>query len=453
MSGPVGRSRPASPAVESTPAQQLHGAQGAPLADQIDAPPSWASRRGLRANPERLAWTVLITAFLLFCVLVTSVPLGIRWFVLYSTEPEPARVDVLADSGTVLVVAPGAREPTAVESSREIREGDTIRTGDARAILTIEEPDEPEGALSTVQLYSQTELTVHRARQPRFRRSREPYQVELELHRGQVRILNLQPLSRALIVRVYTPHGSVDLTRGSFSIEVDQDESQVTARTGKATVRSGGATMVVQTGERTVFRSGAPPSEPLPAARNLVRNGNFEEPLETTWQVGTYQHTPNVAPATVEVVDVGGRRAVYFSRQAEEGVHTEAWIEQTLDKDVLDYDYLSVRLDVRLIHQSLPGGGYLSSEFPVMVRLSYTDIYGKQLEWVHGFYYRDPDPDSNWPIINGEKIPAYVWYPYESPNLIDLLQETRPARLNSIRIYASGWNYQSMVSEVGVIAR
>ncbi len=58
-----------------------------------------------------------------------------------------------------------------------------------------------------------------------------------------------------------------------------------------------------------------------------------------------------------------------------------------------------------------------------------------------------------WPIINGEKIPPHIWYPYESPNLIELLRDTRPARLNSIRIYASGWNYQSMVSEIGIIAR
>ena len=413
--------------------------------------PSWTARRGLRANPERLAWTVLIISFLIFCSLSISIPLGVRWLILYSTEREAARIDVL--SGTVLVMAPGAREPAGVETSREVREGETIRSLDARAILTIEEPEEPEGILSTVQLYNQTELTVRRARRPRFRRSREPYRVEYGLHKGRIRVLNLQPLHRAMAVLVTTPHGEIELSAGSFSIEVGEDASQVTVRAGKADARSGGQVVTVYPGQRTILREAMPPSEPLPAARNLVVNGNFEEGLEPTWQVGTYQQMPNVAPATVEVVEVGGRRAVYFSRQAEEGVHTEAWIEQTLDQDVLDYEYLSVRLDVRLIHQSLPGGGYLSSEFPLMVRLTYIDVYGKQLEWVHGFYYRDPDPSSNWPIINGEKIPAFVWYPYESPNLIELLKDTRPARLNSIRIYASGWNYQSMVSEVGVIAR
>jgi hypothetical protein len=31
---------------------------------------------------------------------------------------------------------------------------------------------------------------------------------------------------------------------------------------------------------------------------------------------------------------------------------------------------------------------------------------------------------------------------------MELLQETRPARIDRVRVYASGWNYQSMVSEV-----
>jgi len=110
-----------------------------------------------------------------------------------------------------------------------------------------------------------------------------------------------------------------------------------------------------------------------------------------------------------------------------------------------------VRLDVKLIRQSLPGAGYLSSEYPLRVEISYTDIYGKDLTWGHGFYYREPEP--GWPIIGGERIPPFVWYSYESPNLMAELAETRPARINSIRIYASGWNYESMASEISLVAR
>ncbi len=441
MNGPLGPSSSASPPVVAPAVEDM---------SSLSAASSWTGARGWHAAPERVAWTVLTISFITFCILAITIPLSIRWFLLYSVAAEPARVDVL--SGTVLVISPGAREPAGVQSMRKVAEGDTIRSMDARAILTIEEANEPEGVLTTVQLYNDTELTVERANRPRFARSSEPYKVELTLHRGRVRVLNLQPLHRALSVHVHTPQGQIDLSAGSFSIEVNGEEGQVTARAGQARVIAGGAEVALQAGERTILRKATPPSPPLPAAQNLLANGNFERDLDS-WQVGTYQQSANVAPAAVQVVEVGGRKAVYFARNAEEGVHTEAWIEQTLDKDVLDFEHLTVRLDVRLMQQSLPGGGYLSSEFPVMVRLTYTDVYGKQLEWVQGFYFREPDPNSNWPIINGERIPQFVWYPYESPDLIQTLQATRPARLNAIRIYASGWNYQSMVSELGIIAR
>jgi hypothetical protein len=158
-----------------------------------------------------------------------------------------------------------------------------------------------------------------------------------------------------------------------------------------------------------------------------------------------------VVPATVEVIEQDGRRVVHFIRQGEENVHTEVGIRQTIDQDVNVFDFLSIRLDVKLIRQSLPGAGYLSSEFPIRVEIAYTDIYGKDLTWGRGFYYRDPEP--GWPIINGDKIPPFVWFSYESPNLMEELKDTRPARVNSIRVYASGWNYESMASEISLVAR
>ncbi|MBW7885338.1 MAG: hypothetical protein H3C34_22445, partial [Caldilineaceae bacterium] len=141
----------------------------------------------------------------------------------------------------------------------------------------------------------------------------------------------------------------------------------------------------------------------------------------------------------------------YFVRQGEDNVPTEVGIHQTINKDVNVYDKLYLQLDVKLLFQSLSGAGYLSSEYPLRVEITYTDIYGKQLTWGHGFYYRDPD-NPNWKIVNGEKIPPFNWYTYRSPNLLDLLKETRPARIDAVRVYASGWNYQSMVSEVYLLA-
>lgn len=101
--------------------------------------------------------------------------------------------------------------------------------------------------------------------------------------------------------------------------------------------------------------------------------------------------------------------------------------------------------------QSLGGGGYLSSEFPIIVRLDYKDAYGNDNFWTHGFYFKDPIED--WPIRDGEKIPRFVWYPYESPNLMEQLGDVKPALITSVRVYASGWDYQSMVSQVQLLAK
>jgi hypothetical protein len=139
----------------------------------------------------------------------------------------------------------------------------------------------------------------------------------------------------------------------------------------------------------------------------------------------------------------------------DEGNHTEVAIQQRLDNNVRDFSRLEVALDVLLDYQDLPGGGLLSSEFPVIVRLDYEDIWGDDKFWTHGFYYQNvanypiaPDP---WGRPSGEQIPQGVWYPYESGNLLDLLGDNAPARITSLTVYASGWNYDSLISEVQLI--
>ena len=83
--------------------------------------------------------------------------------------------------------------------------------------------------------------------------------------------------------------------------------------------------------------------------------------------------------------------------------------------------------------------------------MDYKDPYGNDQFWTRGFYFKDPI--ENWPILNGEKIPRFVWYPYESANLMEKLGDVKPAFITSVRIYASGWDYQSMVSEVQLLAK
>ncbi len=93
-------------------------------------------------------------------------------------------------------------------------------------------------------------------------------------------------------------------------------------------------------------------------------------------------------------------------------------IEQRIDREVNDMSSLVLRANVKVRHQSLSGGGYLSSEFPLMVRITYRDAYDSQAEWVHGFYYQN---DAGNPTTYGQEIAKDQWFPFESPNLLELL--------------------------------
>lgn len=399
-----------------------------------------------RENPERLAWAVLLVSFAFFVLLAIAVPWAMKMTIRYATAAQEARLEPTL--GTLLLYPNASAEPMAVTDVRDgITEGNRIVAGDdatqgTLALLGVN-PDE---VLGSVQLYAGTTLDVLRIRRPLFARSPEPYQVQLRLEHGQARIFSNSGEGRPLHVALETPHGVIELAAGSYQVSVNAERTDVTVRSGQAVLTHvNDGSITVNSGLRAWMTASDFAHDPESATVNLLANGDFSEPMLNTWQ--SYVVADNVIPGSVRIVEREGRWIAHFIRQGEENVPTEVGITQIVEKDINVYDDLRIQLDVKLLHQSLSGAGYLSSEFPLRVEITYTDIYGKVLTWGHGFYSRDPE-NANWRIINGEKIPPYIWYTYESPNLMELLAETRPARLNSVRIYASGWNYQSMVSEV-----
>ncbi len=409
------------------------------------------SRRRIQENPERLAWTVLIASFAVFMALLILVPLSIRYAIEVVTVKQTAVLDPA--QGTTLLYLPGSVEPIAITELRDdISEGSTIEAGDSPTQATVRIINEPgsDQALGSVQIFSGTRLRINRMRSPLFELSESPYQAVLALDKGQARIFTNSSEQRPLAVRITTPHGDIDLEAGSYQIAVTEGQTDITVSAGKATLSKVDApALTVAAGRRAWLTADALAGEALPAAQNLLRNGNFTESMKDTWD--SYVVAENVTPGKVSIMERDGRRVAYFVRQGEDNVPTEVGIRQIIGKDVNVYDTLYLQLDVKLLFQSLSGAGYLSSEYPLRVEITYTDVYGKQLTWGHGFYYRDPE-NENWKIVNGEKIPPFNWYTFRSPDLMEVLKETRPAHIDSIRIYSSGWNYQSMVSEVFLVA-
>jgi hypothetical protein len=402
----------------------------------------------MRNNPQRLAWAVLSVAFVAFCFVAVSFPLGVRSYLLNASEEQDTQLQVI--EGTVLVQKASGSDPIGVTDSTTLVPGDEVITDDTSwATLDLFER-------SHVTLYREAHVKLERAERPRFAFSDSASEIVLGVTGGIVRVGVALPREGTTAFRVSTPHTQVDLEEGSYRIEVANEGTQVTVVRGQASVGRGEAQKEIRQGTRTWVGLDGGPADPLPASQNLVENGNFEQPLHTGWFTSTLLFTSTVRPPVVELVENGGRQAVRLVRREEDdGTHSEVAIYQKLDQDVRDFARLELSLDVLLEFQSLSGGGLLSSEFPIIVRLDYKDLWGDDKFWTHGFYYQNRDgypiaPDP-WGQPAGEKIPRGVWYPYESGNLLELLGDNRPARITGITVYASGWNYDSQVSEIQLI--
>jgi hypothetical protein len=391
---------------------------------------------------------ILWAAFTVFCILITGIPLGLRAYLLNAAEEQETQLQRI--EGTILVQEAEGSKPVGVVDSAMLLPGDeAILDATSRGTLDFFER-------SHVTLYSNTNIKLAQAQTPRFGVSDRPNRITLNLTQGLVRVGVALPGERETEFQMLTPHTTIRMEEGSYRVEVTNETTQVTVVRGTAEIGQEAGHEVLRQGMRSMVGLTGGLEEPLPAAQNLIVNGDFGQPLTTGWLSNTVVLTSAVSPPSIEVVEDGGRRAARLvQRDVNDGEHTEVAIQQRLDQDVRDFDRLEISLDVKIDLQSLSGGGLLSSEFPLIVRLDYKDLWGNDKFWTHGFYYQNnagypvaPDP---WGRPSGEQIPWEVWYPYESGNLIDLLGENRPAQITGLTVYASGWNYDSSVSEIQVV--
>ncbi len=403
----------------------------------------------MREHPERVAWIVILGAFALFLMLCAAVPVSARSYLLYSSSPQQAVFEVIA--GTVQVQERDAAAPIAVTRAITLSEGSTIVTDEnSKGILTFFDG-------STLTLFTSTRVTLREMRSPTFDWGRAPDTLVVEQTRGRIRVGAAQlyapggKLPHARTFQVETEHLVAHLDEGSFAIEVNPaNSSQITANDGTAEVTAQNKTVTIGRRQRTVVTRGNPPLLPLPAAQDLMVNGDFIDPPDRGWNTLPDPTTAGVVPGKADVVSIGDRRAVHILR-ANSAVPAQtsaiAGVIQKIDKDVSDFRTMKLSADIRLHYQSLSGGGVLSTEYPLILRIRYRDQYGSEGEWVHGFYYQNTLSN---PTNNGEQIPVDTWFPYESGNLFELTSPTL-FYVTSIQIYASGWDYESYISNVKLI--
>ncbi|MDP6586342.1 MAG: hypothetical protein QF535_16945, partial [Anaerolineales bacterium] len=187
-------------------------------------------------NPQRLAWTVLIIAFVFFLSLAITLPFGVRILLLNSTREQSNTLSL--GSGSVYVTRPAVGVPEALFGSMDnLTYGTYIETENAsRSGISFINPDKTE-ILGNVQIYGDTEIQLLAHTTPRFKFSNRPHNIALMLSRGRLRASVAVGVERPVTMVIHTPHSEITLQRpGSYSVEVIGNQSLISVRNGIATV-------------------------------------------------------------------------------------------------------------------------------------------------------------------------------------------------------------------------
>jgi hypothetical protein len=401
----------------------------------------------MKKNPEKTAWALLLSAFFIFCALTLIIPSSIYWYAVNATQSLPT--ELTSVRGIVLISGPN------VDVSVSVMDGVTVPLEEqfsvatdstSQAILTFADD-------SSLTMYGDTGLVLDTSQQPRFGISSNPSQIVINLQQGRVRVTPSRAKADLQFV-VNTPQATAFLNQGSYSIEANEQGTQIISRLGEADVVAAEESIMLQQGQRVVVDPDLSLSPALPAAQNLLTSSIFGNGSSDIWESYTIAPIESVS-ASADVDFFQGRPVLNLRSEGEDNVHSEVGVVQQVNRDVRDFQSLRLFAEVRLVDQSLPGGGQLGSEFPIMLHIAYTDVDGNDRDWFHGFYY-DPPPENfilyDQPDNSSERIARFLWYPYESVNLLTTLGPAKPAYIKSIRIYSSGWLYNAMVANISLLA-
>lgn len=404
----------------------------------------------MHRDPLRMAWSITLAAFAVFCLLLLLAILGSVFA--YRNYQVKGKLLLQPSLGTVYVKNQNSSDTIAVtQVLTDLDEGSSFITQReaTQGVLGLF-ASASGGMLNSLQMSSNTHLRVNRVRRPLFKGNGRPHVVELQLESGQVRVVTLMPDGLTIEMQIVTPQGRISMADGVTRILVDDEKSEVDALDGSVLIETvSGESLELEEGHRIVFTQSDLEVHTADLATDLLANGSFQEPLADEWAETIIAN--DVPPPSMQREFIDGRWTVHFQRQIGDNAHNQFELRQRVDRKVELNESLYLLANLRIDNQSLPGAGYLSSEYPLRVEIGYTDIYGRERTWGHGFFYLDPLP-GYW-IENGEQIPNGTWFAYESPNLMSLLSLTRPERIDFVRIQASGHDYDSYVGGISLITR
>lgn len=438
------------------------------MTDAVAKRPSIDDRQ-LKA--QHLAWVVLLVAFAFFCVLCLASGFGIHYFLFKSTVPMLTELTV--GRGTAIVTNPDLT-PVPIEAFMTVSNRAVVRTDQVgQAILSFyDTPQDIQQLVASVILSSNTSVDLEELSRPRFEWSTAGYEIHLDKFSGRIDVTIPDGLERPVQIQIESASdGQVRLAEsGRYTITANNAQILVESISGVAELVVGEFDQNISSGERVMYNLATSELSSLNPYVRLLGTSAFDEtnvfasnPPASSVVWTCYRSANDSVEGTFELAEEEGRSVLQFRRvgstqHGESGCLTS---QGGTAIDVSDYQYLSVEVVFKINSQSLSGCGQVGSECPLMLRLDYVPAVPSVQErarwWNHGFYLWNSQ--LSYPSIcdtctqEHEIINGNVWYRYRSDNLFGVLRDDdRPVEIISLRVYASGHEYDVYVSEVSLLA-
>lgn len=465
-----------------------------------------------RTRPETSAWLILVTFFLVFCVIVASAGLvGWGYYTGAMERVEGGLVRVHVPAGVTYRARDSTKNVTPDVQCTDNPAGVTdvcmpMNEGDHVQAV----PDAGYGQVASIKLPDQAQvdiwahptgagLTLQRYVVSRWSKQRQI--VEFRQSAGYARY-DIPPKERSqyadvtysvIISKTNAVHLNLALG-GSYSVNVPHTEQgrpatlaesgdelmmEVAVRAGSVDVQTADGIVTAHPGEKIQVSEAGVASAALPAQWELIRNGELADwpdgassdtsgawisgtiPQDNTAteqeQVGTFsiKHRcgPIVTNKCTTVTNVG-----QFSRLGGQTKSFAISIAQPLDLDVSEYPSLELHAWVRVAEQSIAKAGAQGTECPITVKLTFKQKRPDDVEQFRYFciYIDETAADLPKDQKGSEFIYTPVhrgqWYPlnYELRNY-DSLKDSY--YLRSVVIYGNGHDYISEISDISLLAR
>lgn len=400
---------------------------------------------------QTIAWVTLCLSLVTFVVLCGAIGAGGWWYWTHATGSQEATLE-LTGGDAVFVKSVAETQWRQASNHSRIKEGDSIRAlGESRALVTLFDG-------STIQLFPNTEITLTQLRSTRYiARSKTAI---VSLRNGAVRI-GVAPLGdfSRFHFEVISPDPQASTifkdAGGSYRVEVSTTGkvplARFETRRGEAQVLANGGEVILQAEQKSTVRRGEEPSPASSAIRELLSNADFSDGTNQWSEIRDQGGDGGSLDGTVSVVDdmIDGKpvKAAEFARFGGNKDHAMVGLHQEVDAEVADFtNTLQLRAKIKLLDQSLSGGGFLSSEYPLIIKIIYREAQGDEEEWFQGFYYQNRD---NNPTRDGKLVQQGVWEDFQ----VDLRTlRPQPFTVKSIDVYASGHDFDSMIGDIHLVA-